>query len=196
MVSRFPHASCSSHLPSILPSVPAACFLFLVGCCFSNIHQWPYKAKTYFCIYICLTLSSPPQTMVRRHPTHSAQVMRPPGYPPHRDHGLLVGYCVVCSNSGHLRPRPRPFLCFSRGCVSAPQTKEPTMARAQPTPRAFYGPIGEQQRQDLGPWRMLSWRERAKAAEGSGGGGSCWLLCVVAVFCAVARNRVRFLPIL
>jgi len=53
----------------------------------------------------------------------------------------------------------------------------------------------EQRRQDLGPWRLLSWRERSKAAEGYGGGGSCWLLCVVVVFCVVARDRVLILPI-
>jgi len=55
----------------------------------------------------------------------------------------------------------------------------------------------EQRLQDLGPWwQMLPWRERAKAAEGLGGGGSCWLLCVVVVFCVVARDRVLILPIL
>jgi hypothetical protein len=75
-------------------------------------------------------------------PTRSVQVARPPEYHPHRDRGLSVGCCFVCSNSGHLRPRPRPSLCFLRGCVSAPQTKEPTIARAQPTPRALYGLIG------------------------------------------------------
>jgi hypothetical protein len=35
----------------------------------------------------------------------------------------------------------------------------------------------EQRRQDLGPWQMLSWRERAKAAEGWGR----WLMLVVCV---------------
>ena len=96
----------------------------------------------YFCIYNCSTLSSPPQTMVRRHPTCSVQVAGPPKYPPHRDRRLLVGCCVVCSNGGHLRPRPRPSLCILRGCILAPQTKEPTILRAQPMPRALYGPIG------------------------------------------------------
>jgi hypothetical protein len=46
------------------------------------------------------------------------------------------------SNGGQLRPRPHPSLCFSMGCVLAPQTKEPTTARAQPMPRVLYGPIG------------------------------------------------------
>jgi hypothetical protein len=125
--------------PPLHTSLHCGC-LFLVGFCFSNIHRRPYKATTYFCIYICSTLSSPPQTMVT--PTRSVQVVRPPEYPPHRDRGLLVGCCVVCSNGGHLRPRPRPSICFSKGCISAPQTKEPTMAKAQPMPLALYGPIG------------------------------------------------------
>ena len=38
------------------------------GFCFSNTHRQPYKATTYFFIYICSTLSSSPQTMVRCHP--------------------------------------------------------------------------------------------------------------------------------
>jgi hypothetical protein len=116
--------------------------LFLVGCCFSNIHRRPFKATSYFCIYICLTLSSPPQTINGVTPTHSVQVARPPKYHPHHDRRLSVGCCFVCSIGGHLRPRPHPSLCFSRGCVLAPQTKEPTMARVQPTSRALYGPIG------------------------------------------------------
>jgi hypothetical protein len=117
--------------PPLHTSLRRGC-LFLVGCCVSNIHRWLYRATTYFCIYICSMLSSP----------HHPQVVRPPEYPPHCDHGLVVGCCIVCSNGGHLRPRPRPSLCFLRGCVLAPQMKEPTMARAQPTPRALYGPIG------------------------------------------------------
>jgi hypothetical protein len=56
--------------------------------------------------------------------------------------------------------------------------------------QAWSGPIGSSGANFLGPWQMLSWRERAKAAEGLGGGGSCWLLRVVVVFCVVAHNRV------
>ncbi len=49
---------------------------------------------------------------------------------------------VVCFNSGHLRPEPGASLCFLMGLFSVPQTKEPTVARAIPTPRNLHGPIG------------------------------------------------------
>ncbi len=49
----------------------------------------------------------------------------------------------------------------------------------------------EQWSQDLVPWWMLPWQERARAAEGYGSGGSCWSLCVVVVFCYYSFTHVR-----
>ena len=47
---RFPRASCSSHLPSILPSVAAASFWLVVA--FNIIDRRPFKAVVYFILYI------------------------------------------------------------------------------------------------------------------------------------------------
>jgi hypothetical protein len=40
------------------------------------------------------------------------------------------------------RPRPSPFLCFSMGCISAPQTKDRRVARVHPMHCTINGPIG------------------------------------------------------
>ena len=132
MVTHFPHASHLPHLPSILSSVAAACFWLVVaiqisigGC---------IRPQCMFAYIIVQRSVHHPKRWYGVTPTRSVQVARPPKYHPHRDHGLSVGCCIVCSNGGHLRPRPRPSLYFLRDCVSAPQMKEPTMVRAQPTP--------------------------------------------------------------
>ena len=75
-------------------------------------------------------------------PTLSVQVTRPPEHPPHRDLGLLVGCCIVCSNGGHLKAETPPLSLFFKGLRFGTPNKNPTMVRAQPTPRALYGPIG------------------------------------------------------
>jgi len=62
MVSRFPHASCSSHLPSILPSVKAACF-WLVVVWWAVVDRRLSKAMVYFMFIYFLLLNSTPQTM-------------------------------------------------------------------------------------------------------------------------------------
>jgi hypothetical protein len=61
---------------------------------------------------------------------------------------------------------------------------------------ALRGNDRKQQRHWLVVPKACPWRERVNAAEGLGGGGSCWLLCVVVVFCVVACDRVLILPIL
>jgi hypothetical protein len=140
MVSCFPHASRSSHLPSILPSVAAACFWLVVA--FQTSISGHIRSRRIFVFIFVRHSVHRPKQWYSVTPTRTIQVPHPSEYPSHRDRGLLVCCCVVCSNGGHRRPRPHPSLCFSRGCVSETQTKEPTMARAQPTPRALYGPIG------------------------------------------------------
>ena len=52
--------------------------------------------------------------------------------PPSRRHHRLVGCCVSLSNDGHPRPVLRPSLNFSKGAISAPQTKASNAARASP----------------------------------------------------------------
>ena len=50
MELRFPRASHSSHLPSILPSVTAASFWLVVA--FKIIDRRPFEAAVYFLLYI------------------------------------------------------------------------------------------------------------------------------------------------
>ncbi len=50
MELRFPHASRSSHLPSILPFDAATSFWLVVV--FKNIDRWPFNAVVYFKLYI------------------------------------------------------------------------------------------------------------------------------------------------
>ena len=69
MELRFPCASRSSHLPSILPSVAAASFWLVVALII--IDRRPFKAAVYFIFYIFLSINSPPQTMGRCPPTRS-----------------------------------------------------------------------------------------------------------------------------
>ncbi len=51
MVSHFPHASCLLHLPSILPSVTAACFWLVFVCVFSGrrlLRPWCISCFLFF----------------------------------------------------------------------------------------------------------------------------------------------------
>ena len=50
MELHFPHASCLSHLPSILPSIVAACFWLVVA--FKIINRQPLKAMVYFIFFL------------------------------------------------------------------------------------------------------------------------------------------------
>jgi hypothetical protein len=69
-----------------------------------------------------------PQTMERRPPTHSALAPPPLLHPIYHGRHPLVGCCVLLLNGGYLRPRPQPFLYFSMGLVSVPQSMEQAMA--------------------------------------------------------------------
>ena len=73
-----------------------------------------------------------------RFPAHTP----PPKHIPYHFRRLSVDCWLQSSNGGHLRPRPRPSLYYLMGLFSAPQTREQMMASANPTPRAFPGPIG------------------------------------------------------
>ena len=132
MVSHFPHASRSSHLPSIHPSIAAACFWLDVA--FQMSIGGRIRPRHIF-VFMYVRRSV-------HHPKRWYGITPTCQISPHYDRRLSVGCCIVCSNGSHLRPRPCPSLCFSRGCILAPQTKEPTVVRAQPMPRALYGSMG------------------------------------------------------
>jgi len=81
------------------------------------------------------------------------------------------------------------------GSILAPQTKEAALASARPTTRDLRTLIRQQRRDDLGANLPCPWRQRGKSRQRVVGGWSFWLLCVVVVFCVVARDRL-ILPIL
>jgi hypothetical protein len=68
MELRFPCASGSSNLPSILPFVQATSYWLVVV--FKIVDRRPFKAAMYF-ILIFLSINLPPQTMGRCPPTRS-----------------------------------------------------------------------------------------------------------------------------
>ncbi len=79
IVLRFPHASRLSHLPSILPSVAAACFWLVVV--WAVVEWWLSKALVYFMFIYFLTLNSTSQTMElclpMRSPSHAPSLLHP-----------------------------------------------------------------------------------------------------------------------
>ncbi len=141
IVSRFPALPALAHIPSILPSVTAACFWLVVVC---SIIVWkPPKASMYFFVFyffrrfICwpkqfdnISLCSLPPNRLCYY-TPSYQIDR-----------LQVDCCIASSNGSHLRPRPHFSLYFLMGLALAPQTKEPTVAPPNLMAPALHGPIG------------------------------------------------------
>ena len=56
----------------------------------------------------------------------------------------------------------RPPLYFFMGAISAPKTKEQTLASPIPGAERLRRTHGEVRRHASDPWRMLPWRARAK----------------------------------
>jgi hypothetical protein len=164
MASHFPHASRSSHLPSILLSVAAACFWLVVAFQISISGRIRPQYNFVF-IFVQRSVHRPKQWCGIT-PTRSVKVARPPEYPPHRDHGLLVGCCMPSSNGGHLSPEPRPSLCFLMRLFSAPQTGKPVITPPNPTMGALSGTYRKQQRHWLVAPTACPWRERVNTTEG------------------------------
>jgi hypothetical protein len=126
MVLRFPCASRSSRLPSIVPSFAAAVFGWL-SCVFLLIggHLRPQCIFLFF--FFCHLIRRPQR--IHQRPLPRMSLSAPPLYHlplPFRQ--LSVGCCVYRQNGGHLRPRPRPPLCFSIKVTKPPQTSKPTTA--------------------------------------------------------------------
>ena len=79
MELRFPCASRSSQLPSILPFVVVASFWFVVA--FKIIDRRPFKAAVYFILYIFVDqFAAPNDGTVSPHalPAHRASALTPP----------------------------------------------------------------------------------------------------------------------
>ncbi len=140
MELRFPRASRSLHLPSILPFVAAASFWLVVV--FKISDRRPFKATAYFIFYIFSLLSLPPQAMGRVPPRAPRPARLCSNTPPTGSANYRVDCCLKSPNGGHLRPEPGASLYFFVCPISTLQLTEPTMARAHRTPHASFRPIG------------------------------------------------------
>ncbi len=164
MELRFPCASRSSHFPSIQPSVTAASFCLVVVLII--IDRRPFKAAVYFIFYIFLLINLPPQTMGRCPPMCSPAHAPPLQHPPYCFRRLSGWLLVVVINWRPPNAKAPPSSLFFRApCSNAPidgtgnGESTPNAPRQNQTHR-------DRRRQDLGPWQMLPWWERAKAAGG------------------------------
>jgi hypothetical protein len=164
MVSQFPHASRLSQLPSILPSIADACFWLVVVCIF--IGRRPSKAMVYFMFIIFSLLNLLPQTMGRRPPTCYNSHAPPLQHLPYRFCQLLVGYCVALVKQRPLKAETPSLSLFFDGLHFGTPNKGTNNGESATNAASLVWAHREQQRQALGPWWMLPWRERARSAEG------------------------------
>ena len=171
MVSYFPYASRSSHLTSMRPSVVDAFFWLVVV--WAVVNRGPSTGNGVFHIYFFHRLNSRPKdgtvSPIRSNP--SAPPLR---HPSHRGRRLLVDCCVSLLNSGNLRPRPGPSLCFLMGLFLAPQTRELMAERAKPTPCACPWWIGTSGTKSWVRGRFCH-GDRGEPVEGRVTVGSFWL---------------------
>ncbi len=171
MVSRFPHASRLLQLPSILPSIADACFWLVVVCIF--IGWRPSKAMVYFMFIYFLLLNSSPQTMGRCPPTCYNPRAPSLQHLPYCFHQLLVGCCVALVKRRPPKAKTPSLSLFFDGLRFGTPNKGTNNGKSTTNAASLVRAHREKQHQALGPWQMLPWRERAKYAEGQGGGGSC-----------------------
>ena len=193
MVTCFPHASRSSRLPSVVPSVTAACFWLVVVLKIMRLGRRKPR-----CIFhnLFLVFLLPLQMIAKRspHTFHHGRTPSPISSPQQTPtFGWLL--CFPNPNGSHLRPRPRPPHCFLMGCISAPKTREPTAAPPNPKARALHGSIGS--------GGTMSWWRHSSTHGGRGpkplGGravsahfGCCVLCgCVCVVVCAFSYQLVE-----
>ena len=187
MELRFPCASRSSQLPSILPFVAVASFWLVVA--LKIIDRRPFKAAVYFILYIfCRSIRRP-----KRWDGVPPRAPRPArlrsNTPPTASADYRVDCCLKSPNGGHLRPGPGASLYFFVRPIPTLQSTEPATARAHRTPRACFRPIGS--------GGAMSWRRRwpthggrgPKPLEGRAAAahvGCCvlWLCGCVVVLCA------------
>jgi hypothetical protein len=164
MVSRFPHASLLSQLPSILPSIADACFWLVVVRIF--IRRRPSKAMVYFMFINFPALNLLPQTMGRRPPTRYNPRAPPLQHLPYRFRQLLVGCCVALVEQQPPKAETPSLSLFFDGLCFGTPNKKTNNGESATNAASLVWAHREQQRQALGPWHMLPWRERARSAEG------------------------------
>ena len=130
MASRFPHASHSSNIPSMLPSVAAACFWLVVVFWFAD---WQPINATMYCIFIIFALlHSTSQTMGQCFSTPSTpRATSPDSLPPPM---LTLGWLLCFPFMFQpLKAKTMPIALFLMGSLLAFQTKEPAVARPNQT---------------------------------------------------------------
>ncbi len=126
-----------------------------------------------------------PDTMRQRPPTCYNPCAHPIRHPSHRVRQLLVD-CFFFAKPRPPKVKAPSISLFFMGLSLAPQTREPVVERASPTPRAFPGMMG------IGGTKswVRGWcchGDRAKPVEGRVAVGSrcvfCVWLCLRCVFC-------------
>jgi hypothetical protein len=185
MELRFPCASCSSHLPSILSSIPDAYFWLVVV--WKIIDQQPPKAKALpISLFFVVPFIRPKRwdNAPPRDPTRLRLLSNTPLYCCRRQ---SFDCYVLPLNGNHPRPRPRLPLYFLMGLALAPQTREPTAAPPNPTARALHKPIGS--------GNAMNWGCRWPTHGGRGlklvEGRAAWLMLVV-VCCCCQQKKPHF----
>jgi hypothetical protein len=148
---------------SILPSVVAACFWLVVAFQISiSGHIRPRRIFVF--IFVRRSVHHPK----RWHgvtPTHSVQVASPPEYPP----TVIADFCWLLCRMFKRRPlkaKTLPLSLFFEGVRFGTPNEGTNNGESATDTTSLVWAHREQQRQDLGQWCMLSWRERAKTAEG------------------------------
>ncbi len=164
MEFRFPCASRSSHLLSILPFVAAASFWLVVALII--IDRQPFKAAVYFIFYIFLSINSPPQMMGRCPPMRSLPSASPLYHPPYRFRRLSGWLLVVVIDWRPPKAKAPPSSLFFDEARLGTPINGTGNGKSATNDRRLLQDHWERRRQDIGPWRMLPWRERAKAAGG------------------------------
>jgi hypothetical protein len=108
-----------SPLLFLLSSIIGACFWLVVECKFIN--RRPPKVTVYFLFDICFASNLSPPTIERCPPTRSNPCAPPLQHPFYRGRQLLVDFCVLLINGGHLRPMHHFPLYFLMWFISVSQ---------------------------------------------------------------------------
>ncbi len=102
--------------PEMMVSSPRASPLWLILFpCFWLVVEWKIliggriRPQRILVFNFLLLLNLPPRAKRQHPPTHSALVLPLLQFIPYCRHQLLVDYCLLQSNSGHLRPRHSPL---------------------------------------------------------------------------------------
>ncbi len=164
MEMHFPRTSRSSNLPSILPSVGATSFRLVVA--FKIIHRQPFKAVVYFIYFSFLSLNSTPQTMGRCPSRAPCPAHLRSNTPPYCFPQLLGWLLFKLPKQRPPKARARRISLFFCAPYSDAPINRTGNAKSAPNALRLLQTHREQWRQDIGPWLMLPWRERTKAAGG------------------------------